>query len=61
MAHIENALLTKYQMQMLLGLDKEIRLVEAYINELPASREKSLALTKLEEAQMWAAKAIQKP
>lgn len=31
---------------------------EALINELPNSREKSLALTKLEECFMWVGKAI---
>lgn len=31
---------------------------EALINELPNSREKSLALTKLEECFMWVGKAL---
>lgn len=32
--------------------------IELFLNNLPNSREKSLAITKLEEAYMWIGKAI---
>jgi hypothetical protein len=40
------------------GLVKQAQLLESYILCLPAGREQSLALTKLEECVMWANRAI---
>ncbi len=37
---------------------RHMHVLELFLNNLPNSREKSLALTKLEEAYMWVDKAI---
>lgn len=36
----------------------QFQCIEAMLNNMPQSREKSLAITKLEEAYMWIGKAI---
>lgn len=41
-----------------MSLKSQFNCIELMLNNLPNSREKSLVLTKLEEAYMWCGKAI---
>lgn len=47
-----------HSMEKSLAIRDALREVEALLMRLPESRPRSLALTKLEEALMWAGKAI---
>ena len=50
------------QRVVLENLVRRFESLEAYINkEVPEGRRRSLVITKLEEAAMWAAKAVSKP
>ena len=51
-----------HQRVVIANLVRRFEEIEAYINqEVPEGRRRSLAITKLEEAAMWAAKAVSKP
>jgi hypothetical protein len=49
---------TENQLQIMDRLREEFCSLETLVLSLPASRQRSLALTKLEEAAMWANKGV---